>query len=250
VILMGPGTSITQKAARLLSTEKVLIAFVGGGATPIFMGSINEYSPTFHLINWIKFWHNPEARLAVAKYFNYARCDAIKKIWPTYRSPFEPDDITNDFIMNSERAENIDQLRGYEGEYAKRLYKRAALAVKLNWSGRQAGETNQDLANSFLDQGNYLAYGAAGTILYTLGIPPGLAVNHGATRAGGLVFDLADTIKDALILPIAFECAKEYKKSKEFRTRVIENFNDTKTLTNLFEIMQTAIEIGLKKLGT
>lgn len=248
VILLGPGTSVTQKAARLLSSEKVLMAFVGGGGTPIFMGSINEYAATSHLINWIKFWNNQDARLAVAKYFNYVRCDAIQKMWPTYRSPFDGTDITHDFMINSQKAENIDQLRGFEGEYAKRLYKRAAEAVKLDWKGRQAGEPGQDLANSFLDQGNYLAYGAAGTVLYTLGIPPGLAVNHGATRAGGLVFDLADTIKDALILPIAFECAKEYKKSKEFRSRVIENFNDTKTLVNLFEIMQSAIEVGVKNL--
>src|SRR5690606_16077031 len=102
------------------------------------------------------------------------------------------------------------------------------------------------LANSFLDQGNYLAYGAAGTILWALGIPPGLAVNHGSTRAGGLVFDLADTIKDAIVLPIAFECAASYKSSQEFREQVIEAFDDLKVLPNLFDIMKTAISEGIK----
>ncbi|STX45386.1 CRISPR-associated endonuclease Cas1, subtype I-F/YPEST [Legionella gratiana] len=32
---------------------------------------------------------------------------------------------------------------------------------------------------------------------------------HGKTRRGALVFDVADLIKDALILPWAFICAKE-----------------------------------------
>jgi CRISPR-associated protein Cas1 len=34
-----------------------------------------------------------------------------------------------------------------------------------------------------------------------LGLPHGLAVLHGKTRRGGLVFDIADLVKDAVILP-------------------------------------------------
>jgi CRISPR-associated protein Cas1 len=40
-----------------------------------------------------------------------------------------------------------------------------------------------------------------------LGLPHGLAVLHGKTRRGGLVFDIADLVKDALILPQAFMSA-------------------------------------------
>lgn len=246
ILMLGSGCSITQAAARKLSSEKTLVAFTGGGGFPIFMGATAEYAPTEHLIQWIKFWPNEKARLAVAKYFVHARCDAVNRIWPTHPSNPAPEIPVPLFRGNSMRATSIEQLRGFEGEFAKSLYKEAARATKLHWTGRQAGEAGQDMANSFLDQGNYLAYGAAGTVLWALGIPPGLAVNHGATRAGGLVFDLADTIKDAIILPIAFECAANFKKSQEFREQVIDAFDDLKVLPNLFDIMKTAIAEGLK----
>lgn len=246
ILMLGSGCSLTQAAARKLSSEKTLVAFTGGGGFPIFMGATAEYAPTEFLIKWIKFWQNEKARLAVAKYFVFARCDAVEKIWPTHDSKPAAEIPIPLFRGNSMRASSVEQLRGFEGDFAKSLYKEAARATKLQWGGRQAGQAGQDLANSFLDQGNYLAYGAAGTVLWALGIPPGLAVNHGATRAGGLVFDLADTIKDAIILPIAFECAATFKSSKEFRERVIDAFDDLKVLPSLFEIMKIAITEGTK----
>ena len=243
-LLLGSGCSLTQAAARKLAAERVLVAFTGGGGTPIFLGAVNEYAPTESLIQWIRFWPSADARLAVAKYFTHARCDAIDRIWPTYPSSPAPDVVTPFFRGRAETARTIEQLRGFEGDFAKSAYKEVARATGLQWRGRQAGEEEQDLANAFLDQGNYLAYGAAGTVLWALGIPPGLAVNHGATRAGGLVFDLADTIKDAIILPIAFECAARGDHSSEFRTRVIDTFDELDVLPNLFGIMQEAIRQG------
>ena len=246
IVMLGSGCSITQAAARKLASEKTLVAFTGGGGFPIFMGGTAEYAPTENLIHWIKFWPNEKARLAVAKYFVYARCDAVTRIWPTHSSNPAAEIPVPLFRGNAMRATSVEQLRGFEGEFAKSLYKEAARATKLYWTGRQAGQEGQDLANSFLDQGNYLAYGAAGTVLCALGIPPGLAVNHGSTRAGGLVFDLADPIKDAIILPIAFECAASFKKSQEFRELVIQAFDELNVLSNLFEIIKTAISEGLK----
>src|SRR5256885_6518537 len=58
-----------------------------------------------------------------------------------------------------------------------------------------------DGANRYLDHGNYLAYGLGATATWVLGLPHGLAVLHGKTRRGGLVFDAADLVKDAAILP-------------------------------------------------
>lgn len=243
-LLLGSGCSLTQAAARKLASERVLVAFTGGGGTPIFLGTVNEYAPTDSLVRWVGFWTNPHARLTVAKYLACARCDAIDRIWPTHASNPAPAIVTPLFRGNAENARSVEQLRGFEGDFAKSAYKEVARATNLEWRGRQAGAEDQDLANAFLDQGNYLAYGAAGTVLWALGIPPGLAVNHGATRAGGLVFDLADTIKDAIILPIAFECAAAGERSSAFKERVIDAFDELEVLPNLFDIMHEAIRIG------
>jgi CRISP-associated protein Cas1 len=71
-----------------------------------------------------------------------------------------------------------------------------------------------DEANAFLNHGNYLAYGLAATTLWVLGIPHGFAVMHGKTRRGALVFDVADLVKDAIVLPQAFICEKEEMKER------------------------------------
>lgn len=87
--------------------------------------------------------------------------------------------------------------------------------------------------NRLIDHGNYLCYGMAGAALWALGIPPHMSVFHGKTRAGGLVFDLADSFKDALVLPIAFSLAREKdvkEAEKLFRGRLINAFDDKEIL--------------------
>ena len=92
-----------------------------------------------------------------------------------------------------------------------------------------------DTANGFLNHGNYLAYGLAATTLWVLGIPHGFAVMHGKTRRGALVFDVADLIKDTLVLPWAFICAKEGATEQEFRQQCLQVFTQHKALDFMFE---------------
>ena len=98
-----------------------------------------------------------------------------------------------------------------------------------------------DLTNQLLDHGNYLAYGLGATACWVLGLPHGLAVLHGKTRRGGLVFDAADMIKDAMILPQAFISSQNGDTEKEFRQTCIENFAR-------FEALDLIID-GLKQLA-
>ena len=58
---------------------------------------------------------------------------------------------------------------------------------------------------------------------------------HGKTRRGALVFDVADLIKDTLVLPWSFICAKENQTEQEFRRRCLQAFTDHKALDFMFE---------------
>lgn len=95
-----------------------------------------------------------------------------------------------------------------------------------------------DKANDFLNHGNYLAYGIAASTLWVLGIPHGFAVLHGKTRRGALVFDVADIIKDAIVLPWAFVCAKEDTTSQEFRQQILQKFTDHKAMDFMFNTVK------------
>jgi len=75
-----------------------------------------------------------------------------------------------------------------------------------------------------------------------LGLPHGLAVLHGKTRRGGLVFDVADLIKDALILPQAFIAAMQGEDEREFRQRCTENFNQAEALDVMIDTIKDVAE--------
>lgn len=118
------------------------------------------------------------------------------------------------------------------------MYKLAAQRTQYGDFTRE--RDNTDTANAFLNHGNYLAYGLAATTLWVLGIPHGFAVMHGKTRRGALVFDVADLIKDTLVLPWAFICAKEGASEQEFRQQCLQAFTDNKALDFMFNQVKAA----------
>ncbi len=254
VILLGTGTSITQAAVRMLASAGVLIGFCGGGGTPLLMGNEiewltprSEYRPTEYIQGWLSFWFNEQNRLIVAKQFQAKRLDFLQQVWNKDKD-LQVENFGNDisniekmlvgFRAKMEQAENVTQLLLIEAQLTKRLYKIAATTTKQHDFIRNFDST--DDANAFLNHGNYLAYGLGATTLWVLGIPHGFAVMHGKTRRGALVFDIADLIKDAIILPWAFICAKEKMSEQEFRQQILQKFTQHKALDFMFDAVKQA----------
>lgn len=248
-ILLGTGTSITQAAVRLLASAGVLVGFCGGGGTPLFAGTEiewlnpqSEYRPTEYVQDWLSFWFDDEKRLQGAKKLQLARCNFLEKVWSKDRDlqeyDFYADDYEIEFALHGYRkkinsAANVQELLSAEAHFAKNLYKYAAEHTSNEGFSRDYQGT--DLANIFLNYGNYLAYGLAASALWVLGIPHGFALMHGKTRRGALVFDIADLIKDSIVLPWAFICASEGDKNQEFRTKCLEKFTEHHALDFMYD---------------
>lgn len=269
VILLGNGTSITQAAMRMLAQAGVLVGFSGGGGTPLYMANNvehaiewmtpqSEYRPTEYLQGWVSFWFDDEKRLAAAKQIQTARMEYLTQVWQKDRdlkqngfmieiseNKGKDTAIQKALITFTQRTENATKqsdLLLTEAQLTKALYKFAANNTKLNNFTRQhQGSTKQhtDKANDFLNHGNYLAYGLAACTLWVLGIPHGFAVMHGKTRRGALIFDIADLIKDALVLPWAFICAAENATEQEFRQQILQAFTDHKALDFMFDTVKS-----------
>jgi len=249
VLLLGTGTSISQAAVRMLASAGVIIGFSGGGGTPLLIANEvewltpqSEYRPTKYIQNWLKFWFDSEKRLMVAKKFQQLRLEYLLKTWS------KDNDLRNEgfciddqdihktltsYKAKVEKCENITKLLLTEAQFTKSLYKFAAKLTKQGDFVRDHASLDQ--ANSFLNHGNYLAYGLAATTLWVLGIPHGFAVMHGKTRRGALVFDVADLVKDALILPWAFISAKDNVTEQQFREQCLLNFTEHNSLDFMFE---------------
>lgn len=259
VVMLGTGTSITQAAMREFAKAGVLIGFCGGGGTPLYAGnevetavswlnSQSEYRPTEYLQHWVSFWFDDQQRLAAAVAFQRVRIQQIKQHWLSARmqreSGFKPDEkwltrLLANYEKNLANCRNSTDLMVQEAVMTKALYKLAAETVKYGDFTRAKRGGGLDAANRFLDHGNYLAYGLAAVATWVIGLPHGLAVLHGKTRRGGLVFDAADVIKDALVLPQAFIAAMKGEEEQEFRQRCISGFQHAEALDVMIDALQT-----------
>ena len=256
VILLATGTSITQAAVRMLASAGVLIGFSGSGGTPLISGiewfsPQSEYRPTQYVQGWLKFWYDPQKRLEVAKSLQRVRINFLLTIWNKDKTLQENGfNIGDSNISKSihtsltkiDKALTVTQLLQTEALLTKKLYKIAGNCTGIFNFSRERQANNK--INDFLNHGNYLAYGLAATTLWVLGIPHGFAVMHGKTRRGALVFDIADLIKDALVLPLSFICAKKDITEKEFRQQILQIFSQHKALDFLFDEMKKAVTFG------
>lgn len=262
-LLLGTGTSITQAAMRELAKAGVMVGFCGGGGTPLFTGTArdleiawlapqSEYRPTEYLQQWVRFWFDESLRLQAAKAFQQLRLQRISKQWSSDRllksAGFTPDIAALERLIAQsgsgiEAASDHTALLTEEARLTKQLYKLACQTTRYgDFTRSQRGQAT-DAANQFLDHGNYLAYGLAATATWVLGLPHGLAVLHGKTRRGGLVFDVADLVKDALILPQAFLSATRGDDEREFRQACIEALTRSESLDFMIDTIK---EVALR----
>lgn len=257
-VLLGTGTSVTQAAVRELAKAGVMLGFCGGGGTPLFAGTEqslevawlpgqSEYRPTEYLQQWVRFWFHDDLRLAAARSFQVARLDRLSSHWARSKTlkdqGFEAQlEELNSLIASSKAAigtaRDVTALLTEEGRLTKQLYRLASQASRYGDFTRAKRGESHDAANQFLDHGNYLAYGLGATAAWVLGVPHSLAVLHGKTRRGGLVFDIADLIKDAVILPQAFLSAAKGHSEQEFRQACIETLTRTEALDYMIDTIK------------
>lgn len=261
-LLLGTGTSITQAAMRELAKAGVLVGFCGGGGTPLFAANEvdvdvawltpqSEYRPTEYLQHWVRFWFDDDMRLEAARCFQRARLAQVERLWTEPRfqrdTGFTPSKAELDALLTRSReaidsAPDTTALLTEEARLTKQLFRLASHATSYGEFTRIKRGQGADPANRFLDHGNYLAYGLGATATWVLGIPHGLAVLHGKTRRGGLVFDVADLVKDAVILPQAFISASRGDEEQEFRQACIDRLTQVEALDAMVDTLKATAE--------
>lgn len=257
-VLLGNGTSVTQAAMRELAKAGVLVGFCGGGGTPLFSANEvdievawfapqSEYRPTEYLQGWVSFWFDDEKRLEAARMIQKARLNQLQKHWLQNRllkeqgfsiTPEQLVPVLDQHRDSIQQAPNVTALLTEEARLTKLLFKLGARAVDYGDFVRAKRGSGADPANRFLDHGNYLAYGLGATATWVLGLPHGLAVLHGKTRRGGLVFDVADLVKDALVLPQAFLSAVKGEEEQAFRRHCIESLTRAEALDFMIDTLK------------
>lgn len=247
VLMLGPGTSITQAAMHHLCSEGCMVAFTGGDGFPIFAGSLSEYRATEYMQEWVRLFYEKGLpwKLAVARQFQTKRIELVNEQWHNYGLSASclllAEDAGDEFLAKMKTAGSKELLLGFEANYAKALYR--ALALEFGVDFTREAKKKMDYINDLIDAHNYYAYGMAGATLWVLGIPHAFPVLHGDTRRGALVFDVADMIKDAYLLPLAFISNKQKLDKNKHKKECADVLQLKRVMPMMFDEVKKALDL-------
>ena len=227
MILLGPGTSLTQDVLRLCARHGTLIAAVGEGGVKCYtappMGQGHSDVARAHAQRWA----DPKRRLDVARRLYAWR---FGRVLP---------------------HRDIETLRGIEGARVKESYKLVAQRFGIEWHGRHYDRDNPtaaDLPNQAINHAATFVEAAADIAVAAVGALPPLGFIH-EDSSNAFTLDVADLYRVDLVLPLAFGSVKVYQKHKtanlesEVRKRAAQAFRREKLIARMIDRIKEMFDV-------
>lgn len=193
IVLLGPGSSVTHDALRLLARHGCALAAIGEGAVRFYTAPPLMPDSSALAREQARLWADPATRMEVARAMYALRLGEIV------------------------RTRDIEVLRGQEGQRIKRAYQLAAERFGVPWKGRDYDREDPnagDLANQALNHASSAMRAAAAVAVASVGAIPQLGFVH-EDSGQSFVLDIADLNRHDVTLEIAFGAAKEAKAGGE-----------------------------------
>ena len=222
-LFLGPGTSITSEAMRIISSRGCLIGVMGGNAAPLYLCSTQHRSP-LPRIRQYNIICDEVKRIESAKILFKRRSLFIKK----YSSIKLPE-----FPLGKDE-DTINTLLSKEGAWARETYKSLAMQYDVPRVARGKPFRGKKDFLTFL---NFLSYSLADLTILHLGYDPNIGVLHGRTKGGGLSYDLADVVKPVIALNLSFIAAKEKWSLTEIKNQFMKLVLDIDVLNYLLRTL-------------
>lgn len=187
-LLLGPGTSVTHEAIKVLAQANCLAAWVGEDSLLFYVAGCSPTANTKNLVKQVALSASPDKRVTVArKLFKYRFPDV---------------DISD---------KSIPELMGMEGNRVRQLYEEMALQYQVGWTGRsfEPGKFQMsDITNRCLTALNAALYGVVSSCIHSLGLSPRIGFIHSGSPLP-FVYDIADLYKKDLTIELAFKMTKQ-----------------------------------------
>lgn len=199
MILLGPGSTISHDALRLLARHGTLMAAVGEGGVRLYTAPPMGPDRSELARRQAGLWANPETRVEVARRMYAWR---LGEVLP---------------------QRDIAALRGIEGAHMKESYRLVANRFGVQWRGRRydrANPTATDFANQAINHAATAVQAAAAIAVTSLSALPQLGFIHEESDQA-FVLDIADLLRDKVTLPVAFAAAKEAEAGTETIDRIV-----------------------------
>lgn len=186
IILLGPGSTVSHDALRILARHGTLLAAVGEGGTKFYtappMGQAHSDVARKHA----RLWADEKLRLDVARKMYAFR---FGKILP---------------------HREISVLRGIEGARMKETYRLQADRYRLPWEGRRYDRgrpDDADVPNQAINHAATFVECAADVAVAVVGGLPPLGFIHEDSN-NAFTLDIADLYRAEVTIPLAFRTAR------------------------------------------
>lgn len=198
VLLLGPGTVMTHRAAELLGESGTTVIWTGDSGSKFYGYGKPLSENTALLMEQARIVSSPALHLK-----------AVKKM---YGLRYPDEDLTN---------LTLRQLRGKEGSRMRKEYAQCSRLYGVPWEGRAYDPDNFHNGtpiNRALSVANVCLYGICCSVLCGMGLSTGLGVIHTGHQMS-LVYDIADLYKTEITIPMAFQTVAQSPENVESRIR-------------------------------
>jgi len=224
VLMLGPGTSITHAAIRVLAENGCSVLWVGEEGTKFYAQGMGETRKAYRLLKQGKLASDPARRSEV--------------VLRMYRKRFGAE---------LDPSLSLPQVRGLEGARMRRAYAEASQAHGVSWSGRRYDRSDwagSDPVNRALSAANALLNGLCHAAIVSGGYSPALGFIHTGKQLS-FVYDIADLYKTEITIPVAFATAGNSTEHVDSRTRAAcrDRFREVKLLERILPDVDSVLDL-------
>ena len=228
VLMLGPGTSITHAAVKVLADSGCTMVWTGEEVSHCYAQGTGETRKAYHLLQQAQLASDNTKRMQVALRM--------------YRKRFQAD---------LDPALSLEQIRGLEGVRVRTAYADASRASGVTWTGRAYDRRDwwhSDPINRALSAANALLNGVCHAAIVSGGYSPAIGFIHTGKQLS-FVYDIADLYKLEMSIPTAFHTVGESSESVEPRVRSAcrEVFRERRLLERILPDIDELLGITAEK---
>ena len=192
MILLGPGSTVSHDALRLLARHGTALVAVGEDGVRCYTAPPLSPDTSDLARRQMRAWGDPAGqRIIIARKMYALR---LGEVLP---------------------HTDLNTLRGMEGARMKRTYQNLAQRYGIRWQGRRYDRANPlaaDIPNQAINHASVAVTAAATIAVTALGAIPQLGFIH-EHSGEAFALDIADLFRDTVLLPAAFQAAGDIAKN-------------------------------------
>jgi CRISPR-associated protein Cas1 len=188
LLMLGPGTSVTHAAMRVLADHGCTVLWTGEEGVRMYAQGIGETRRSANMLHQARLWADSTLHQQV-----------IVRLYSMRFAESLPTGLT------------LKQLRGREGVRVREAYAAASRDTGVTWAGRTYKRDEwkcADPVNRALSAANSCLYGLCHAAILSAGFSPALGFIHTGKQLS-FVYDVADLYKAQVTIPAAFQAVQQ-----------------------------------------